>query len=471
MGRKFVKKKCDGHTAIIGLQWGDEGKGAEVDREASHHDVIVRCQGGNNAGHTVVADGKTYVLHLIPSGILRKNKTCVAGQGMVVDPFSVVDEIKYLEDKGVSVSSSNFLISDRASLLMPYHVLLDYAKEVHSARENPSKTIGTTLRGIGPAYEAKVGRRALRFCDLLRGKSEFKELVSSEAEFVLSTVKDHYGLDVDDVNNFKKILKERKVFLPGISKVRICPWRFFDISKLVNALDKVGRVLRSHIEDVSSFLYDVNKKGDRILFEGAQGAMLDIYSGTYPFVTSSNTGVGGIVAGSGVNFPLERIVGVAKAYTTRVGGGPFPSELNDDVGRQLQEVGKEYGATTGRPRRCGWFDAVVVNHAVKVNGVTDITLTKLDVLDSLPKIDVDKVGIVKSYNLDGFEIAHFPASIDDVARVKPLISNVPSWEKSVVSGKLTREALHYLGNLESFVDAHISRVSYGADRENVICLN
>jgi adenylosuccinate synthase len=370
------------NVAVIGAQWGDEGKGKIVDLFSQDADVVVRFQGGNNAGHTLVVDGKKTVLHLIPSGALHPNKICVIGNGVVVDPEILLQEIRSLQANKYLLDDSWLRISEEAHLIMPYHKSIDQARE----RLRGKGKIGTTGRGIGPAYEDKVARIGIRFIDLLEEKT-FREKL-------------RYNIEEKNIY-LKAILKEKTLNFKQIHDT-YCGYR-----------DKLKR----YITDTPLFLDREIKTGKKVLFEGAQGTLLDVDHGTYPFVTSSNTVIGGVCTGAGVGpRSIHEIIGISKAYTTRVGSGPFPTELKGAEGRKLKQDGDEFGATTGRPRRCGWFDAVGVRHAVRINGMTGIALTKLDVLTGLKKI---RICTAYRYNKEVYR--DFPASLKAMEQVEPML--------------------------------------------------
>lgn len=377
-------------TVLIGTQWGDEGKGKITDYLAEYADIVVRYQGGTNAGHTISVGEEVYKLHLVPSGILYPGKQCVIGNGVVVDPEALLGEMQVLLDRGVDLSGLK--ISDRAHLVMPYHKMLDELEE----KARGAGKIGTTLRGIGPAYMDKITRRGLRVADLL-DENELKEKLSQqlrEKNLVLSRLYDAPMLDEEEV--FEK-------------------YREF------------GRKLRPYITDTSVLLNDALEAGKKILFEGAQGTMLDIDHGTYPFVTSSSPTAGGTCTGTGVApRHIDRVIGVVKSYTTRVGDGPFPTEIMGPVGDRIREVGKEYGTTTGRPRRIGWLDGVVLRHACRINGLDYLALTLLDVLTGL-----DTVKICTAYRLHGKEIRHIPASLREYKNCEPVYLELPGWQEDL----------------------------------------
>ena len=422
------------NIVIVGTQWGDEGKGKIVDLLAAQADVVARFQGGNNAGHTMVVDGEQFISHLIPSGILQK-KTCVIGNGMVVDPLTLLEEIDYLTGKGVEITPENLRISDRAQLIMPYHKAIDLAREAHKGKQK----IGTTGRGIGPAYEDKVTRRGVRFVDLL-------EPVAFDRKV-------------------RTILTEKNFYLE----------RFFaadplDADEVVQQCQTAAERLAPHVCNVSVVLHDTYRAGGQILFEGAQGTHLDIDHGTYPYVTSSNTVSGNACAGTGVGpAVVTDVLGIAKAYSTRVGEGPFPSELFDKIGDRIQRKGAEFGATTGRKRRCGWLDAVMLRNAARLNGLTGVVITKLDVLSGL-----DEINICTAYKHRGETIAEFPTSLAVLAECEPVYEAMPGW-KGDISGirkfeTLPTEAKDYLTRIEELTETPIHIISVGPGRNQTITL-
>ncbi|MFQ5674997.1 MAG: adenylosuccinate synthase, partial [bacterium] len=374
---------------VVGAQWGDEGKGKIVDLLSEKMDIVARYQGGANAGHTVVINGEQYILHLIPSGILNKNTTCVIGNGVVIDPHALMSEIDLLESKGISVTGRLWL-SHRAHLIMPYHKLLDHAKESKAAGHK----IGTTGRGIGPAYIDKVNRMGIRIVDMLDRETFAAKL----------------RRNIEEKNEIlKKIYDEKELA----------------VDKIINEYMEFDNKIDPYVKNVSAFLNESLDKGTEVLFEGAQGTLLDIDFGTYPYVTSSNPTSGGGCAGVGIGpTKIDSVMGVIKAYTTRVGEGPFPTEMHDDAKIDLRKLGDEYGATTGRPRRCGWFDAVIANFAVQVNGLDAFALTKLDVLDSL-----EEIKICTEYKFEGKSITTFPSEIRILENCQPVYESFPGWQQ------------------------------------------
>lgn len=420
-------------VVIVGAQWGDEGKGKIVDFLASQADMVVRCQGGSNAGHTVVQGGNIYKLHLIPSGILYPGVCCVIGNGVVVDLPVILEELDNLQAKGIDVA--NLYISDRAQLIMPYHYLLDGLQEDAKA----DRKIGTTKRGIGPAYVDKVARSGLRMADLLNWDSFVEKLRYSAKE--KTELLACYGREPVNV---EEIIEEFKVY-----RDRIMPY-IADTPPMVNAAVDAGK---------------------KVLFEGAQGTLLDIDHGTYPFVTSSSPTAGGACTGSGVGpTKIKRVIGITKAYTTRVGEGPFPSELLDEQGEYIRQKGFEFGTTTGRPRRCGWLDMMVVRYSVMVNGLTDLAITKLDVLDTLPELN-----ICRAYRYQGSELPNFPADLDILAKCEPVYETMPGWMSDTTGCRkiedLPEAARKYLARIEELAGTQISIVATGPDREQTMTVN
>lgn len=422
------------NVVVLGTQWGDEGKGKIVDLLTDQADAVVRFQGGHNAGHTLVCDGEKTVLHLIPSGILRADVQCLIGNGVVVSPEALLTEIATLEAKGVPVRR-RLKISPACPLILPYHVALDAARE---ARRGDAK-IGTTGRGIGPAYEDKVARRGLRVGDL-RYPERFRARLAEVMEYHNAQLVHYYGVKAEDVD------------------------------ATADAALAMGEQLLPMLADVTTLLHDYRRSGARIMFEGAQGTLLDIDHGTYPYVTSSNTTAGGTATGTGFGpLYLDYVLGITKAYTTRVGSGPFPTELFDDVGAQLAKRGNEFGATTGRPRRCGWFDAVALRSAVNINSVSGLCLTKMDVLDGL-----DEIRICVAYtDRDGHPVAN-PVDADDYRDIVAVYETVPGWQESTVGVReleaLPAAARSYINRLQELVGAPIDIISTGPDRIETIVL-
>ncbi|MED1748565.1 adenylosuccinate synthase [Bacillus sp. A015] len=414
-------------VVVVGTQWGDEGKGKITDFLSENAEVIARYQGGNNAGHTIKFDGVTYKLHLIPSGIFYKEKTCVIGNGMVVDPKALVTELAYLHER--NVSTENLRISNRAHVILPYHLKLD---EVEEERKGANK-IGTTKKGIGPAYMDKAARVGIRVADLL-DREVFEEKLARNLEE-------------------KNRLLEKMYDTEG-----------FKIEDILDEYYEYGQQVKKYVVDTSVVLNDALDEGRRVLFEGAQGVMLDIDQGTYPFVTSSNPVAGGVTIGSGVGpTKIQHVVGVSKAYTTRVGDGPFPTELHDEIGDQIREVGREYGTTTGRPRRVGWFDSVVVRHARRVSGITDLSLNSIDVLTG-----IETLKICVAYKLNGEITEEFPASLKELAKCEPVYEEMPGWTEDITGVKnlseLPENARHYLERISQLTGIPLSIFSVGPDR-------
>ena len=422
------------NVVIVGSQWGDEGKGKIVDWLSSEADVVIRFQGGHNAGHTLVIDGVIYKLRLLPSGIVRKNKISIIGNGVVVDPWALIDEIEEIRSKGVDVNENNLILSESATLIMPYHQELD---EIREDAAGESK-IGTTRRGIGPAYEDKVGRRSIRVMDL----------VSEE------------NLD----NRLETALSHHNAIRKGLNKP-VC-----DKNKIKKDLLEIAPKILKYSKQVWKKIDEFKSQKKKILFEGAQGILLDVDHGTYPFVTSSNTVAASAATGSGCGpNSIDYVLGITKAYTTRVGAGPFPTELEDEIGEHLGTVGKEFGTVTSRKRRCGWFDGVLVRQTIKISGIDGIALTKLDVLDNLKEI---KMCI--GYKIDGKEIDHLPSALEDQLKVKPIYKIFKGWMSST-SGinefeKLPDNAKIYIKELENFIEAKISSISTSPERKDTILL-
>jgi adenylosuccinate synthase len=420
------------NVVVIGTQWGDEGKGKIVDWLTDRAQGVVRFQGGHNAGHTLVIDGKKTVLHLIPSGILRDNVRCYIGNGVVVSPEALMEEVEMLERTGIDVAS-RMTISEACPLILPHHVALDHARE---AAKGAGK-IGTTGRGIGPAYEDKIARRAIRMQDLLH-----RERFAAK----LGEVLDYHNYVLK--NYFK--------------------WEIVDFHKTLDQAMELAEKIKPMIGDVPRELYEANKRGENLLFEGAQGTLLDIDHGTYPFVTSSNCTAGGASTGSGMGpSSMHYILGITKAYTTRVGSGPFPTELFDDNGKWLAEKGHEFGATTGRPRRCGWFDAAALKRSIQINGLTGMCVTKLDVLDGM-----DTIRICTGYKLGGEVCDILPVGSEMLADCEPIYEEHPGWKDSTVGVKtfegLPANAQSYLKRMEELCGVPADIISTGPDREETI---
>ena len=422
------------NVVVVGSQWGDEGKGKIVDWLSRHADVVIRFQGGHNAGHTLVIDGVTYKLRLLPSGIVRKNKISIIGNGVVIDPWGLLDEIKEINSKGVNVDENNLIISEAANLILPFHREMD---EIREDAAGNSK-IGTTRRGIGPAYEDKVGRRSIRVMDLAS-----KENLNKRLDNVLA----HH-------NAIRKGLK-KKIYEKGV---------------LIEELLKIAPKILKFSQPVWKKIDEFKQKNKKILFEGAQGILLDVDHGTYPFVTSSNTVASSAATGTGCGpNSINYVLGITKAYTTRVGEGPFPTELKDKVGEELGTRGKEFGTVTSRKRRCGWFDGVLVRQTIIISGIDGIALTKLDVLDEL-----DEIKICVAYEINGKKIDYLPAAVDDQLKVKPIYKTYDGWRSSTVGIKnfdeLPKNAKIYIQDLEKFIETKISSISTSPEREDTILI-
>tara|TARA_B100000287_G_scaffold227867_1_gene214859 strand:- start:498 stop:1790 length:1293 start_codon:yes stop_codon:yes gene_type:complete len=420
------------NVAVIGSQWGDEGKGKIVDWLSSEADVVIRFQGGHNAGHTLVIEGVTYKLRLLPSGIVRKNKISVIGNGVVIDPWALLEEIKEIQSKGIEISPKNLIISEAANLILPFHQELDEIREDLAGKSK----IGTTRRGIGPAYEDKVGRRSIRVMDLLSEKN----------------------LD----NRLDAVLIHHNAIRKGLEKP------LYNKDKLKEDIMKIAPKILKYSQPVWKKIDEFKLKGKKILFEGAQGILLDVDHGTYPFVTSSNTVASAAATGTGCgpNF-INYILGITKAYTTRVGEGPFPTELNDKIGEQLGTRGKEFGTVTSRKRRCGWFDGVLVRQTIKISGINGIALTKLDVLDEL-----EEIKMCIAYELEGKKIDYLPASTDDQIKVKPIYKTFKGWKTQTKGIKqfndLPDNAKKYINELEKFIQCKVSSISTSPERNDTI---
>ncbi len=423
-----------GNLVIIGAQWGDEGKGKIVDILARDADLVVRYQGGSNAGHTVINERGTYVFHLIPSGILYKGTTCVIGNGVVVDPGSLIEEMDHLQSKGITIGK-NFAVSHRAHLILPYHKAIDRASE----QSKGSRKIGTTGRGIGPSYADKMARIGIRTGDLLNPPLFRKKLEEN--------------------------LVEMNWFLERLHKVET-----FQVDKVFNQYMGYTERLKSHIVDTTPLLNRAIEKNKTVLFEGAQGTHLDVDFGTYPYVTSSSSTAGGACTGTGVGpTMIDAVMGIAKVYTTRVGSGPFPTELTDEIGQRLQERGREFGSTTGRARRCGWFDAVLVRHAAQVNGLTSLAVTKLDVLDGCKE-----VRLCTGYRYGGVIYKDMPADLEALTNCVPVYQRMKGWTTSTTGAtrykQLPVEAKRYLSRIEELADCRIDMISTGSRRAETIVL-
>jgi adenylosuccinate synthase len=418
------------NIVIVGAQWGDEGKGKIVDLLTQYADLVVRFQGGNNAGHTIVLKGEKFVFHLIPSGILYEDKKCIIGNGVVLDPAVLIEEMDEIKKRGYFKDDSQLMISEETHLILPYHRRIDIARE-------KTFKIGTTGRGIGPAYEDKVARCGIRVVDLMDEKV-FREKL--EANLIQKNV------------YLTQVLKEKGFEFPEI---------FDEYLRYKNRLEK-------YVKNTSLILHEEIKKGKHVLFEGAQGAMLDLDHGTYPYVTASNTLAGNACAGSGIGpTMINSVMGVAKAYTTRVGEGPFPTELFDELGEKIRQRGGEYGATTGRPRRCGWLDTVVVNHSIRVNGIREMVITKLDVLN-----DFDTIKICVGYRVDGKVFYHVPSNLEILKRSEPVYEELKGWKTEIKGARdfkdLPTNAKRYLKRIGKLIGTKIAMISVGSERDETI---
>ena len=422
------------NVVVVGSQWGDEGKGKIVDWLSDQADVVIRFQGGHNAGHTLVIDGVTYKLRLLPSGIVRKNKISIIGNGVVVDPWALLEEIKEINLKGVEVNENNFIISESASLILPFHREMDEIREDTAGKSK----IGTTRRGIGPAYEDKVGRRSIRVMDL-RSESNL----------------DH---------RLENVLLHHNAIRKGLGK------KIYKKNELKKELLKIAPEILKFSQPVWLKIDEFKKKKKKILFEGAQGILLDVDHGTYPFVTSSNTVASSAATGTGCGpNTINYVLGITKSYTTRVGEGPFPTELTSNIGKHLGKKGKEFGTVTSRKRRCGWFDGVLVRQTIKISGINGIALTKLDVLDEL-----EEIKMCIQYELDGKKIDHLPSASEDQLKVKPIYKVFEGWKSSTKGIKniddLPENAKKYIYAIEDFIGAKISSISTSPEREDTILL-
>jgi adenylosuccinate synthase len=422
------------NVVVVGSQWGDEGKGKIVDWLSEQADVIIRFQGGHNAGHTLVINGETYKLRLLPSGIVRKEKVSIIGNGVVIDPWALLDEIKEIESKNISVGVDNLIISESANLILPFHKEMDEIREDTAGKSK----IGTTRRGIGPAYEDKVGRRSIRVMDLRSEKNLDQRLDS---------VLIHH-------NSIRK----------GLGK------KLFEKEKLKKDLLKIAPEILKFSQPVWLKIDQFKRQKKKILFEGAQGILLDVDHGTYPYVTSSNTVASSAATGTGCGVDsIQYVLGITKAYTTRVGEGPFPTELKNNIGELLGMKGKEFGTVTSRKRRCGWFDGVLVRQTIKISGINGIALTKLDVLD-----DLDEINMCVEYRLDGKKIDYLPASVEDQLKIEPVYKSFPGWKKNTSGIKnikeLPDEAKNYIYAIEDFIGAKIASISTSPEREDTILI-
>ncbi len=423
------------NVAVVGAQWGDEGKGKIVDWLSSRADVVVRFQGGHNAGHTLVINGVTYKLSLLPSGVVRPNKLSIIGNGVVFDPWAFIREVTAIKSQGVAVSPATLQVAENVPLILPVHSALDKARE----EARGAGKIGTTGRGIGPAYEDKVARRAIRLCDL-GDEAVLKEKVDA-------------------------LLAHHNLLLRGLGAAEMKP------ADLLDPLREITPQVLPYASVVWKTLDELRRAGKRILFEGAQGSMLDIDHGTYPYVTSSNTVAGNAAAGSGMGpRAVGYVLGICKAYTTRVGSGPFPTELFDDIGELIGQRGKEFGVVTGRKRRCGWFDAVMVRQAIKTGGIDGIAMTKLDVLDGF-----DEIKVCVGYRLDGQELDYLPANAAAQARVEPIYETFEGWKDSTQGARswaeLPAQAVKYVRHVEELIQAPVALLSTSPERDDTILMN
>ena len=422
------------NVVVVGSQWGDEGKGKIVDWLSSEADIVVRFQGGHNAGHTLVIDGVTYKLRLLPSGIVRKDKVSIIGNGVVVDPWALLDEIKEIKSKGIELTEKNLIISEAANLILPFHREMDEIREDAAGKSK----IGTTRRGIGPAYEDKVGRRSIRVMDLISEKN----------------------LD----NRLETVLMHHNAIRKGLGK------SIYKKDKLKQDLLKIAPEILKYSQPVWKKIDEFKLQGKKILFEGAQGILLDVDHGTYPFVTSSNTVASAAATGSGCGpNSINYVLGITKAYTTRVGEGPFPTELKNEIGEKLGTIGKEFGTVTSRKRRCGWFDGVLVRQTIKISGIDGIALTKLDVLDEL-----DEIKMCIAYEVENKKIDYLPAAVDDQLKAKPIYKNYKGWKCSTKGIKkfddLPENAKIYIKELEKFIETKVASISTSPERKDTILI-
>ena len=422
------------NIVVVGSQWGDEGKGKIVDWLSSEADIVIRFQGGHNAGHTLVIDGVTYKLRLLPSGVVRKNKISIIGNGVVIDPWALLDEIKEIKSKGVEINQQNLIISEAANLILPFHREMDELREDAAGKSK----IGTTRRGIGPAYEDKIGRRSIRVMDL----------ISEE------------NLD----NRLEAVLIHHNAIRKGLGK------EIYKKDKLKQDLLKIAPEILKYSQPVWKKIDEFKSQEKKILFEGAQGVLLDVDHGTYPFVTSSNTVASAAATGSGCGpNSINYVLGITKAYTTRVGEGPFPTELTDDIGEKLGTIGKEFGTVTSRKRRCGWFDGVLVRQTIKISGIDGIALTKLDVLDNL-----EEIKMCIAYEVNGKKIDYLPAAVEDQIKAKPIYKSFKGWNSSTKGIKkfdeLPNNAKNYIKELEKFIETKVASISTSPERNDTILI-
>ncbi len=423
------------NIVIVGTQWGDEGKGKVVDLLAEFADIVTRFQGGNNAGHTLVVKGEQFISHLVPSGVLQK-KTCVIGNGLVVDPAVLIEELDYLASQGIDVGPDQIKISEKAHVIMPYHKAVDHAREIKKGDQK----LGTTGRGIGPCYEDKATRRGIRFAEMIDP--------------------DLFG------DRVRTILEEKNFYLENYLSAQP-----LDSDTIMEEYDKFAERLAPHVADVSIILDQAIRDGKQVLFEGAQGTHLDIDHGTYPFVTSSNTVSGNACSGAGIGpKSINGVIGIVKAYTTRVGAGPFPTELFDEVGDAIQKKGVEFGATTGRKRRCGWLDAVMLKNAARLNGLTGIAITKLDVLGGL-----ETLKICTGYEYKGEVIQNFPTNLNKLAECKPVYESMPGWSEDISGIRkmedMPQNTINYIKRMEELVEAPAVIISIGPGRDETIVVD
>ncbi len=416
---------------VIGTQWGDEGKGKYIDMLAADSDLVVRFSGGNNAGHTIVADGVKYALHLIPSGILHKGKTCIIGNGVVIDPAVLLKEIQGLNEKGID--TDKLLISDRAHVIMPYHKELDELQE----KSRGSASLGTTKRGIGPAYMDKTERCGIRICDLI-DEEIFAEKVRANVQIKNLMIEKVYG------------------------------GKGLDAEAIIAEYSEYAKKIKKYVTDANDVIFNAMDEGKNVLFEGAQATFLDLDFGTYPYVTSSNPVAGGVCTGAGVGpVFINEVYGVLKAYTSRVGAGPFPTEQDNEIGNTIRELGWEYGTTTGRPRRCGWLDAVMIKYAARVNGLTALAINHVDTIGKL-----EKIKLCVAYRKDGKEITHFPASLKELAKCEPIYEEFDGWKEDISGVRkfedLPENTKKYIQRIESLVGVKVKLLGVGKDREQTI---
>jgi adenylosuccinate synthase len=420
------------NVVVVGTQWGDEGKGKVVDLLTEKSDLVIRFQGGNNAGHTLVVGDKKVILHLIPSGILHKEKLCIIGSGVVIDPEILIEEISALKEKGYNVSPESFAVSDRAHVIMPYHKMIDHARDT-------TQRIGTTGRGIGPAYEDKARRTGIRIIDLIN-----KDLLRKKIDAVFD---------------------EKQEYLTKILKVK-----GIDKEEMFEKFCAMGSLIKPFVMDTSVAIDNAMKDNKNVLFEGAQGGNLDIDYGTYPYVTSSNTVAGQACAGTGIGpSKIDAVIGICKAYTTRVGEGPFPTELDDETGERLRAFGGEYGATTGRPRRCGWLDLVALRHSVRISSISYLAITKLDVLSG-----IETIKVATAYKSDGTIMENMPADLSMFPNIELVFDELPGWEENISDireyDKLPENCKTYISYIEDKLGADAAIISVGPKREETILL-